>query len=59
MPAFAPFTPDYAFLSNVLDVKTNRYNTNYEQLSDLYSQVVYGDLSRADTQEMRNQYTQN
>ncbi|BCV02274.1 MAG: hypothetical protein CM15mV51_0940 [uncultured marine virus] len=59
LPAFAPFTPDYAFLSNVLDAKTNRYNTNYEQLSDLYSQVVYGDLSRMDTQEMRNQYTQN
>ena len=59
MPAFAPFTPDYAFLSNVLDVKTNRYNTNYEQLSDLYSNVVYGDLSRTDTQEIRDQYTQN
>jgi hypothetical protein len=51
-----PFTPDYKFLSNVLDVRQDRYDTNYKQLSDLYGRVVYADLSRQDTTEMRDQY---
>lgn len=59
MPDWQPFTPDYKFLSDVLEVKTNRYNTNYKALNDLYSKVVYGDLSRKDTQDMRNQYAEN
>lgn len=59
MPNWQPFTPDYKFLSDVLDVKTNRYNTNYKALNDLYSKVVYSDLSRADTQDIRNQYAEN
>ncbi len=59
MPDWQPFTPDYKFLSDVLEVKTNRYNTNYKALNDLYSKVVYSDLSRKDTQEMRNQYAEN
>ena len=50
-----PFTPDYKFLSNVLDVRQDRYDTNYKQLSDLYGRVVYADLSRQDTTEMRDQ----
>lgn len=57
LPEFKPFTPDYKFLSNVLDTKTTRYNTNYKQLNDLYSKVVYAPLSREDTQAMRAQYT--
>ncbi len=52
-----PFTPDYKFLSNVLDVRQDRYDTNYKQLSDLYGRVVYADLSRQDTTEMRDQYS--
>ena len=56
MPDWQPFTPDYKFLSDILEVKTNRYNTNYKALNDLYSKVVYSDLSRKDTQDMRNQY---
>ena len=59
LPNFEPFTPDYKFLSNVLDVQTNRYNTNYKAVNDLYSKVVYGDLSRGDTQQMRAQYAEN
>lgn len=58
LPEFKPFTPDYKFLSNVLDTKTNRYNTNYKQINDLYSKVVYGDLSRRDTQDMRSHFTE-
>jgi hypothetical protein len=59
LPDFKPFTPDYKFLSNVLETKTLKYETNYKALNDLYSKVVYGDLSRADTQEMRDQYAEN
>lgn len=58
MPEFKPFTPDYKFLSAVLDTKTTRYNTNYKSLNNLYSKVVYAPLSRKDTQEMREQFTQ-
>lgn len=59
LPEFKPFTPDYKFLSNVLDTKTTKYETNFKQLNDLYSKVVYGNLSRKDTQEMRDQYAEN
>jgi hypothetical protein len=53
---FEPFTPDYKFLSSVLDIRQDRYDTNYKQLSDLYGRVVYADLSREDTRQMRDQY---
>lgn len=56
MPEFKPFTPDYKFLSDVLDVRTDRYNSNYQQINDFYGKVVYADLSRNDTQETRDQY---
>ena len=59
LPEFKPFTPDYKFLSNVLDAKTTKYETNFKALNDLYSKVVYGNLSRKDTQEMRDQYAEN
>lgn len=55
-PEFQPFTPDYKFLSGVLDVRTDRYNTNYKAVNDLYSKVIYADLSRQDTRETRDQY---
>lgn len=58
MPDMKPFTPDYQFLGNILDVKTNRYNTNYKAINDLYSNVVYGNLSRNDTKEMRNHFAE-
>ena len=56
MPQFQPFTPDYKFLSAVLETKTNRYNTNYQQINDIYSKIVYAPLSRQDTQGMREQF---
>ena len=58
-PKLETFTPDYKFLANILDAKTTRYNTGYKAVNDLYSKVVYGDLSRGDTQEMRDQYANN
>ncbi len=56
LPQPTAFTPDYKFLGNVLDVRTDRYNTNYQALNDLYGKVVYADLSRQDTNEVRSQY---
>lgn len=55
-PDFQPFVPDYKFLSGILDVRTDRYNTNYKAVNDLYSKVVYADLSRKDTRDIRDQY---
>jgi hypothetical protein len=55
-PDFEPFVPDYKFLSGVLDQRTDRYNTNYKAINDLYGKVVYADLTRDDSIEMRDQY---
>ena len=56
IPALEPFKPDYKFLSDVLSVRQDRYDTNYKQLNDLYSKIVYAPLSRADNEEKRGQY---
>jgi len=55
-PDFEPFVPDYKFLSGVLDQRTDRYNTNYKAINDLYGKVVYADLTRDDSIQMRDQY---
>jgi hypothetical protein len=44
-------------LSAVLDTRQDRYNTNWKATNDLYNKVVYADLSRKDTKEQRDQYT--
>jgi hypothetical protein len=56
LPDIKPFTPDYKILSAVLDVRQDKYNTNWKATNDLYNKVVYADLSRTDTKEQRNQY---
>ena len=56
LPDIKPFTPDYKFLSAVLDVRTDKYNTNWKAANDLYNKVVYADLSRTDTKDQRDQY---
>ena len=55
-PEFKPFTPDYKFLSSLLEARQTKYNTNYKALNDQYNKVVYGDLTRQDTQEAREQF---
>jgi len=56
VPQLETFTPDYKFLSDVLETRQDRYTTNYDQLNDIYGKVVYSDLSRGDTQNKRDQY---
>lgn len=56
VPQLEVFTPDYKFLSDVLETRQDRYTTNYEHLNDVYGKVVYADLSREDSQNKRDQY---
>ena len=47
LPDIKPFTPDYKFLSAVLETrKTDKYDANFKATNDLYNKVVYADLSR-------------
>ena len=58
LPEIKPFTPDYKFLSAVLQTRTDKYDANYKATNDLYNKVVYADLSRDDTKERRDQYAE-
>lgn len=56
LPDIKPFTPDFKFLSAVLDQRQDKYTTNWKATNDVYNKVVYADLSRQDTTEQRDQY---
>jgi len=56
IPVLEPFKPDYKFLSDVLTVRQDRYDTNFQQLNNLYSKVVYAPLTREDNGQRRDQY---
>tara|TARA_R110002020_G_scaffold1071_5_gene5354 strand:+ start:153 stop:3935 length:3783 start_codon:yes stop_codon:yes gene_type:complete len=58
IPQLETFTPDYKFLSDVLQTRQDRYDTNYNQINNLYGKVVYADLSRQDTKDKRDQYAE-
>jgi len=59
LPDIKPFTPDYKFLSAVLDVRQDKYNTNWQATNDVYNKVVFADMSRQDTNSRREQYVNN
>ena len=59
LPDIKPFTPDYKFLSAALNVREDRYNSNWQATNDVYNKVVYADLSREDNKEQRDQYADN
>ena len=46
IPQLEPFTPNYKFLQDVLEVRQDRYTSNYNLLNDLWGDVVYADLGR-------------
>lgn len=56
VPQLETFKPDYKFLSDVLTVRQDRYDTNYKSLNDLYGKVVYADMSREDNKAERDMY---
>lgn len=58
VPDIKPFTPDYKFLSAVLETRTDKYDANFKATNDIYNKVVYADLSREDTKERRDQFAE-
>ena len=56
VPSLEPFKPDYKFLSNVLDVRQDRYDTNFKQLNNLYNDVLNAPLSKKENIERRDQF---
>ena len=58
VPDIKPFTPDYKFLSAVLETRTDKYDANFKATNDIYNKVVYADLSRKDTKERRDQFAE-
>ena len=58
VPDIKPFTPDYKFLSAVLEARTDKYDANFKATNDVYNKVVYADLSRQDTKERRDQFAE-
>jgi hypothetical protein len=59
IPDFQPFQPDYNFYNNVLQTKQNQYDTNYKQLNNLYGQLYYQDVTRDDSNRMKDSYLKN
>ena len=53
------FTPDFKFLSDALDKRQDRYDTNYKQMNNLYGSVLHADLSREDNMGIRDEYVKN
>ena len=58
LPNIKPFTPDYKFLSAVLETRKDKYEANFKATNDVYNKVVYADLSRQDTKERRDQFAE-
>jgi hypothetical protein len=50
------FTPDFKFLSDALDKRQDRYDTNYKKMNNLYGSVLHADLSRDDNMHIRDEY---
>ncbi len=59
LPKVEPFNPDYTFLSDVLNKRTDKYEKNFKALNNAYSKIVYSDLGRQDTNEARDQFVNN
>jgi len=53
------FTPDFKFLSDALDKRQDRYDTNYKKMNNLYGSVLHADLSREDNMGIRDEYVRN
>lgn len=59
IPDFQPFQPDYNFYMNVLQTKQNQYDSNYKSLNNLYGQLYYQDVTRDDSNKMKEDYLKN
>ena len=45
IPEFQPFQPDLNFYANLLQTKQTQYDTNWNQLNNLYGQLYGADLT--------------
>jgi hypothetical protein len=59
LPNIKAFTPDYKFLTDTLQQRQTKYDSNYKQLNNAYSKIMYAGLSREDTKEARDQFVNN
>ena len=59
IPKLKPFTPNYKFLQDVLEVRQDRYTSNFKALNNLYNQVVNADLSIDANRKTRDSYAKN
>ena len=46
IPQIQPFQPDYNFLANVLQTRQSKYDTNYNQLSSVYTSLLNSPMMR-------------
>jgi len=56
IPALQPFLPDYNFLSNVLQQRQSKYDSNYNQLSSVYTSLFNSPLTRDENIESKDAF---
>lgn len=54
IPALQPTDPGLNVVANLLQLKQSQYDTNYQQLGKMYGQYYYGDLTRQDNIQKRD-----
>jgi hypothetical protein len=55
IPQVQPFQPNMNLYANVLQQKQTKYDQNWESINNVYSQLIYADLSREDNQGRRDE----
>ena len=55
IPEIQPFQPDFNFYANYLQSKQNQYDSNYNNLSNLYGELYHGAVTRDDSNKMKDE----
>ena len=56
IPQFQPFTPNFDFYNQALQLKHEQYQQGYKQLSGLYSTILNSPLTRDENVKRRDQF---
>ena len=56
IPQFQPFTPNFDFYNQALQLKHEQYQQGYKQLSGLYSTILNSPLTRDENISRRDQF---
>jgi len=59
IPQFQPFTPNFDFYNQALQLKHEQYQQGYKQLSGLYSTILNSPLTRDENISRRDQFFKN